>query len=49
MLSNMISVLYFARFRERLGRDRETVELPDDGALTVQSVLDFLVSRGGLW
>jgi molybdopterin synthase sulfur carrier subunit len=44
----MITVLYFARFRERLGCERETVELPVEGA-TVQAVLNTLIARGGLW
>lgn len=45
----MITVLYFARFRERLGLDRETLNLATPGQDTVQSVLDRLVTRGGLW
>lgn len=45
----MITVLYFARFRERLGLDRETLSLVSPGLDTVQSVLDQLVARGGLW
>ena len=43
----MITVLYFARFREKLGLDREEVTLPP-GA-TVQTLLDLLASRGGQW
>lgn len=45
----MITVLYFARFREKLGCDRETLELPEVPAFTVQSLLDRLASRGGAW
>ncbi len=45
----MITVLYFARFRERLGCERETMTLPDASATTVQAVLDTLIARGGLW
>lgn len=44
----MITVLYFARFRERLGCERETIELPKEGA-TVQAVLNTLIARGGFW
>lgn len=44
----MITILYFARFRERLGRDREALALPS-GAVTVQQVLDGLAARGGAW
>lgn len=45
----MITILYFARFREKLGCDREQLTLPHPGKDTVQSVLDQLVARGGLW
>jgi len=47
--NRMITVLYFARFREKLGQDRETLALAIPGQDTVQSVLDQLVARGGLW
>lgn len=43
----MITVLYFARFREKLGLDREVVELP--APATVQTLLDVLAARGGSW
>ncbi|MDF3029472.1 MAG: molybdopterin converting factor, subunit 1 [Moraxellaceae bacterium] len=43
----MITVLYFARFRERLGIDREDVALPS--GTTVQALLDMLAGRGGQW
>jgi molybdopterin synthase sulfur carrier subunit len=45
----VITILYFARFREKLGCDRESLELPESAAFTVQSLLDLLVSRGGAW
>jgi molybdopterin synthase sulfur carrier subunit len=45
----MITVLYFARFREKLGRDRETLPLPSASPVTVQVLLDELVARGGVW
>lgn len=45
----MITVLYFARFREKLGRDRETLAMADTQPVTVQDVLDQLVTRGGVW
>jgi molybdopterin converting factor subunit 1 len=38
-----ISVLYFAVFRERLGRDEDTLELPD-GA-TVDAAIDALAAK----
>lgn len=43
----MITVLYFARFRETLGIDRERLALP--APATVQGLLDLLVARGGAW
>lgn len=43
----MITVLYFARFRERLGREREALALP--AGATVQALLRELVARGGAW
>ena len=45
----MITVLYFARFREKLGLASEAMALPDDRDSTVQTVLDMLAARGGLW
>lgn len=45
----MISVLYFARFREKLGLASEEITLPEDRDSTVQTVLDILAARGGLW
>ncbi len=44
-----IQILYFARFREKLGQDSEAFELPADRDTSVQSVLDVLAARGGVW
>ncbi|MDQ8036734.1 MAG: molybdopterin converting factor subunit 1 [Pedobacter sp.] len=44
-----IQILYFARFREKLGRDSEAFELAADRDTSVQSVLDVLAARGGVW
>lgn len=44
-----IQILYFARFREKLGRDSEAFELPADRDTSVQAVLDVLSARGGIW
>lgn len=44
-----IQILYFARFREKLGCDGESFALPADRDTSVQSVLDVLVARGGIW
>ncbi|MCC2638187.1 MAG: molybdopterin synthase subunit MoaD [Moraxellaceae bacterium] len=43
----MITLLYFARFREKLGQDREIVALP--APATVESLLQALAARGGVW
>jgi molybdopterin synthase sulfur carrier subunit len=45
----MITVLYFARFREKLGKERETLPLPAAGPASVQTLLDELAARGGIW
>jgi molybdopterin synthase sulfur carrier subunit len=45
----MITILYFARFREKLGLAEEQFSLPETGPATVQSVLDTLAARGGVW
>ena len=45
----MITILYFARFREKLGVGQEQLELPEHGDVTVQTVLDILAARGGQW
>ncbi|UCG98728.1 MAG: molybdopterin converting factor subunit 1 [Burkholderiales bacterium] len=43
-----VTVLYFARLREAVGRDRETLELPA-GVTTVGALRRWLVSRGAPW
>ena len=40
-----LHVLYFARLREALGRDRETLEMPASVA-TVGDLRNWLVARG---
>jgi molybdopterin synthase sulfur carrier subunit len=43
-----VTVLYFARLREAVQRDREVVEVPRDVA-TVAQLRDWLVARGEPW
>ena len=43
-----IEVLYFARLREEVGRDRETLVLPAD-VRSVVALRGFLRARGGAW
>jgi molybdopterin synthase sulfur carrier subunit len=43
-----ITVLYFARLREAIGVDRETVDVPAEVA-TVGALRDWLVARGAPW
>ena len=43
-----VTVLYFARLREALGRDRETLELPAE-VTTVGELRAWLVGRGDPW
>jgi molybdopterin synthase sulfur carrier subunit len=43
-----VTVLYFARLREAVGRDRETLELPD-GVATVGELRAWLMARGAPW
>jgi sulfur-carrier protein len=43
-----VTVLYFARLREALGRDRETVELPA-GVATVGALRAWMLTRGAPW
>lgn len=45
----MITVLYFARFREKLGKDRELLALPPGTPATVQMLLHELSLRGDVW
>jgi molybdopterin synthase sulfur carrier subunit len=43
-----VTVLYFARLREAVGRDRETLELPS-GVSTVGALRSWLITRGAPW
>ncbi len=43
-----VRVLYFARLREAIGRDREELELPA-GVATVAALRDWLIARGDPW
>ncbi|MFN3587489.1 MAG: molybdopterin converting factor subunit 1 [Moraxellaceae bacterium] len=45
----MITILYFARFREKLGLAQEQLALPAQEDVTVQTVIDHLAARGGQW
>ncbi len=44
----MIQVLYFASLRDRLGLEREEIELPGETG-TIASLRQLLQSRGGEW
>ena len=44
----MITVLYFARLRESLGKSSEKIELPSN-VRDLESLRALLVSRGGAW
>lgn len=44
----MIRLLYFARLREILG-DGETLQLPADGDIRINDMLNHLRARGGKW
>lgn len=46
--TSQVTVLYFARLREALGRDAEKLALPAD-VMTAGALLDLLRSRGGAW
>ncbi|MCA3219630.1 MAG: molybdopterin converting factor subunit 1 [Burkholderiales bacterium] len=43
-----ITVLYFAKLREAMERDREELELPAD-VTTVAALRSWLVARGAPW
>jgi molybdopterin synthase sulfur carrier subunit len=43
-----VRVLYFARLRESIGRDREELELPS-GVANVAALREWLVARGEPW
>ena len=44
----MIRILYFASLRERLGRDREALDIPPE-VETLGDLAGWLASRGGPW
>lgn len=44
----MIKILYFARFRDTLGRGEETLALPDN-ITTVKELINSLSERGPQW
>jgi molybdopterin synthase sulfur carrier subunit len=44
----MVTLLYFASLRERVGRSREEVPLPP-GTPTVEGLVEHLRSREGRW
>jgi molybdopterin synthase sulfur carrier subunit len=44
----MITVLYFARLRETLGRSSEQITLPA-GVRDLEGLRAILVARGGVW
>jgi molybdopterin synthase sulfur carrier subunit len=46
--AGIVTVLYFARLREVLGRDVEQLSLPA-GVHTVGALRDLLRARGGAW
>ncbi len=43
-----VEILYFASLRERLGCDRERLDLPE-GVDDLAALIDFLRQRGGDW
>ena len=44
----MVTVLYFARLRETLGRAREELALPES-VIDLATLRELLASRGGPW
>jgi len=46
--TGQVTVLYFARLREALGRDAEALALPADVS-TAGALRDLLRARGGVW
>jgi molybdopterin synthase sulfur carrier subunit len=46
--TGVVTVLYFARLREALGRDAEQLALPA-GATTAGALRELLRARGGAW
>ena len=48
IINHMITVLYFARLRETLGRSSETIALPA-AVRDLEGLRALLVARGGEW
>jgi molybdopterin synthase sulfur carrier subunit len=48
IINYMITVLYFARLRETLGRSSEQIALPA-GVRDLEGLRALLVARGGVW
>jgi molybdopterin synthase sulfur carrier subunit len=44
-----VRLVYLARLREAFDRERETIEIAAERALTVDAILDVLRGRGGVW
>jgi sulfur-carrier protein len=44
-----VRLVYLARLREAFDRERETLEIAADRALTLDAILDELRGRGGVW
>ena len=42
-------LVYLARLREAFGRERETLELAADHPFTVDTIVEALRARGGVW
>ena len=45
----MVTLLYFASLREKLGCSREQVALPPGNTATVEALVEALRSRPGAW
>ena len=43
-----VNVLYFASVREKLGKDREEIDLPAEVS-TIAALRSYLRGRGGAW
>jgi len=48
IINRMITVLYFARLREALGRSSERIYLPAE-VCDVEGLRALLIARGGVW
>ena len=44
----MVTILYFARLREALGKATEELALPG-GATNIDALREMLIARGGAW